>query len=209
MSAVEPQGAQGAGLGRGLKAALIAALAVGVAAVLYVIGAALIKPNASAGGLQGVAKGGMAKLQVLAQPIAAASVPFTDATGKTVHLTDFKGQPVVLNLWATWCAPCVKEMPTLAKLQSDLAGKGVKVLAVSMDKTDQTAQAKAFIAGHAPLGFYQDADFAFLTNLDPHPVGFPTTVLIDRKGFERAIYSGDADWSGPDAKAVVERLAAE
>jgi thiol-disulfide isomerase/thioredoxin len=208
MSAVEPQKAQGAGLGRGLKAALIAALAVGVAAVLYVIGAAVIKPNAGGAGLQGAAKGSMAKLEVLAQPIAAASVPFVDATGKTVHLTDFKGQPVVLNLWATWCAPCVKEMPTLAKLQADLGPK-VKVLAVSMDKTDQTPQAKAFIAGHAPLGFYQDADFAFLSNFEPRPAGFPTTVLIDRKGYERAVYSGDADWSSPDAKAAVAQLAAQ
>jgi thiol-disulfide isomerase/thioredoxin len=198
MSAVEPQKAQGAGLGRGLKAALIAALAVGVAAVLYVIGAAVIKPNAGGAGLQGAAKGSMAKLEVLAQPIAAASVPFVDATGK----------PVVLNLWATWCAPCVKEMPTLAKLQADLGPK-VKVLAVSMDKTDQTPQAKAFIAGHAPLGFYQDADFAFLSNFEPRPAGFPTTVLIDRKGYERAVYSGDADWSSPDAKAAVAQLAAQ
>jgi thiol-disulfide isomerase/thioredoxin len=207
MSAVEPQKAQGAGLGRGLKAALIAALAVGVAAVLYVIGAAVIKPNTAASGLQGAAKGSMAKLQVLAQPIAAAPVPFVDENGKTVHLTDFKGQPVVLNLWATWCAPCVKEMPTLAKLQADLGPK-VKVLAVSMDKNDQTPQAKAFIASHAPLSFYQDADFAFLTGLDPRPAGFPTTVLIDRKGYERAVYAGDADWSSPDAKAAIERLAA-
>jgi thiol-disulfide isomerase/thioredoxin len=183
-------------------------LAIGVAAVLYVIGAAVIKPN-TAGGLKAVAKGTLAKLEILPQPIAAAAVPFTDANGKTVHLTDFKGQAVVLNLWATWCAPCVKEMPTLAKLQTEFAGKPVKVLAVSMDSAPQREQARAFMAKHAPLDFYQDSDFAFLTNLNPHPVGFPTTVLIDSKGYERAIYAGDTDWSSPDAKAAVERLAAE
>ena len=208
MSAVEPQRASpaGSGLGLGLKLALGAVLALGVATVLYVIGAALAKP-ASAQGLQGLARGGMAKLEVLPQPIAAAPGRFVDADGKPVLLTDFKGRPVVLNLWATWCAPCVKEMPTLARLQGAAAAEGVKVLTVSMDSPGQTEQAKAFIAKHAPLGFYQDAKFAFLSDLNPHPAGFPTTVLIDRKGYERAIYAGDADWSGPDARAVVDRLA--
>jgi thiol-disulfide isomerase/thioredoxin len=205
MSAAEPQGVRkaGAGLGFGLKAALLAALAVGVAAVLYVIGGAVIKP-AGAPGLQGAVKGAMAKLEVLPQPIAAAPVQFVDVNGRPVSLADFKGKPVVLNLWATWCAPCVKEMPTLAQLQA--AEPGVKVLTVSMDNAAQTQQAKVFMAKHPPLNFYQDAKFAFLTNLNPHPIGFPTTVLIDRKGYERAIYAGDADWSGADAKAVVERL---
>ena len=210
MSAVEPREAPGpgsrAGLGFGLKAALGLGLAMGVAAVLYVIGAALIKPD-KPGGLQGAAKGAMAKLQVLDKPVAEAPVRFVDATGRPVLLTDFKGHPVVLNLWATWCAPCVKEMPTLAALQGQVAGQGVKVLAVSMDNAAQSGQAKAFIARHAPLDFYQDAKFAFLTDMIPHPAGFPTTVLIDRKGYERAIYAGDADWSGPDARAAVDKLA--
>jgi len=208
MSAVEPQGARSAGLGIGLKIGLYAALAVGIAAVLYVIGAALIKPN-TAGGLQSGVKGAMAKMQILPQPIPITSVPFVDADGKPVQMADFKGHAVVLNLWATWCAPCVKEMPTLAKLQTEFAGKGVKVLTVSTDSASDVEKGKIFIAKYPPLDFHHDNDLAFLSGLTPHVSGFPTTILIDRKGYERAIYAGDTDWSGPDAKAMVERLAAE
>ena len=63
------------------------------------------------------------------------------------------------------------------------------------------------MAAHPPLAFYQDAHYAFMTGLKPQLLGFPTTVLIDRAGLERAVYAGDADWSSPEAKAVVERLA--
>ena len=193
-------------MGRGLTAALALVILVGVAGVLYVILSAAIKPGDKAG-LAGLNHGAMAKLQVLADPIPAAAVAFVGEDAKPVHLTDFRGRAVVLNLWATWCAPCVKEMPTLAALQAAEAGHGVRVLAVSMDTSGQTDRAKAFIAGHAPLGFYQDPKYAFMAGMKPPLIGFPTTVLIDRTGMERAVYSGDTDWSSPEAKAVVERLA--
>jgi thiol-disulfide isomerase/thioredoxin len=206
MSAVEPQKAQGAGLGLGLKAALGAAILLGLAAVLYVIVTALAKPNAPAG-LAGGFHGKMGPLEVMAQPIPAAPVEFVDASGKTVKLSDFKGTPVVLNLWATWCAPCVKEMPTLAALQSQV-GPGVKILTISTDSAVDADKAKAFLAKYAPLTFYQDSKFAFMTGFTPHITGFPSTVFIDRKGYERAILAGEADWSTPEAKAAVQRLAA-
>ncbi len=191
-------------MGRALTAALIAVLVVGVGAVLYVIAASVAKPGAQAG-LAGLNRGTMAKLQVLADPVPAAQVMFVNADFKPVHLSDFHGHPVVLNLWATWCAPCVKEMPTLAALQG--ADQGLKVVAVSMDTASETDKAKAFMVAHPPLAFYQDAKYGFMTGLKPQLLGFPTTVLIDRSGLERAVYSGDADWNSPDAKAVVARLA--
>ena len=158
----------------------------------------------------------MAKLQV---PEGAASYPdaaFADGAGKPVKLSDFKGKAVILNLWATWCAPCVKEMPTLAALQTQYAGKPLKVVAISMDQAAQTDQAKAFMAAHPPLAFYQDAKYAFLTDLKPHLQGFPTTVLFDRNGVERAIMAGDpcpedqaqacAGWASPQARKVMDKL---
>ena len=193
-------------MGRGLAAALVLVLLVGVAAVLYVIVVSLAKPGGG-GGLSGLNRGAMAKLQVLPDPVPEPQVLFVGADAKPMRLADFHGHPVVLNLWATWCAPCVKEMPTLAALQTAEAARGVKVVAVSMDASAQTDKAKAFIAAHAPLGFYQDARYAFMTGMTPQLVGFPTTVLIDRSGQERAVYAGDADWSSPEARAVVERLA--
>jgi thiol-disulfide isomerase/thioredoxin len=125
-------------------------------------------------------------------------------------LADFKGRAVVLNLWATWCAPCVKEMPTLAALQQAEAGKPIKVVPVSMDSAGETDKAKAFIASHPPLPFYQDAKYAFMGAMASGKtplVGFPTTLLIDRSGMERAVYAGDTDWNSPEARAAVERLA--
>ena len=194
-------------MGRGLAAALVLVLGVGVAAVLYVIAASVAKPGGQAG-LSGLNHGAMVKLQVLADPVPAAQVMFVGQDFKPVRLADFHGHPVVLNLWATWCAPCVKEMPTLAALQGATAAQGVKVVAVSMDTASETDKARAFMAARPPLAFYQDAKYAFMTGLRPQLLGFPTTVLIDRAGLERAVYSGDADWDSPEARAVVARLAA-
>jgi thiol-disulfide isomerase/thioredoxin len=207
MTSVEPSSAgRRPALGAPLKAALVLVVGIGVAAALYVIVSALIKPGAQ-GGLGGLNHGTMAKLQVLADPVPEPAVVFVGDQAKPVRLADFKGRAVVLNLWATWCAPCVKEMPTLAALQQAEAGKPVKVVPVSMDTAGETDKAKAFIAGHAPLPFYQDAKYAFMTGMKPALVGFPTTVLIDKAGMERAIYAGDTDWNSPEARAVVERLA--
>jgi thiol-disulfide isomerase/thioredoxin len=192
-------------MGRGLTAALIALGVVGVAAVLYVIVLALAKPGASAG-LAGLDNGAMSHLQVIEPSTPAADIGFTDASGRTVHLADFKGRPLLVNLWATWCPPCVKEMGTLAALQREEAGK-VEVVAVSVDADTDTAKAKAFLAGYPPLAFRQDAKYAFLADFDPHPMGFPTTYLIDRHGQVRGVYAGEANWASPEAKAIADRLA--
>lgn len=174
-----------------------------VLAALYAAYALVIKPHGE--GLKPLAKGEMAKLEVdkapTVQPISAEG-----ADGKPVNLSDFKGDVVLVNLWATWCAPCVKEMPTLAQLQQRYAGRPVKVLAVSLDKGAQDiAKAKAFIADKPPLQFYH-GDYALAFSITPPAEGLPTTLIFDRSGRERARLSGGADWSGADADAVVDRL---
>jgi hypothetical protein len=100
-------------------------------------------------------------------------------------------------------------MATLARLQAASADKPVAVVAVSMDTAADTDAAKAFLARYPPLAFYQDAKYSFLTDLKPTPIGFPTTIIFDRQGRERAIMSGEADWGGPDARAVVDQVAEE
>jgi thiol-disulfide isomerase/thioredoxin len=198
-------GPEAPGLGRGLTLALICVALVGFAAVLYVMVAAVAKPS-SIDPLKAVASGAMSKLKIPETPTLAPDTPFVDAAGQPLTLEAFKGKVVVLNLWATWCAPCRKEMPTLARLQAAYVGKPVAVVAVSLDAAAQTDAAKAFIAQYRPLAFYQDAKFNFLTDLKPTPAGFPTTILFDRSGQERAIMSGEADWASPEARAVVEQL---
>ena len=140
-----------------MTTAITGFLGVGAIAALYVMGLAACKPmTGSETSLAALAHGTMSKLQPPATPSSYPDAGFVDGAGKPVKLSDFKGQAVVLNLWATWCAPCVKEMPTLAALQTAYAGKGLKVVALSADSPFARDKAKAFIAAHPPLDFYQD-----------------------------------------------------
>ena len=176
-----------------------------VIAAVYAAMAIFFKPQRD---LNSLATGHMAKLTFADRPATADKIAFADAAGKPVKVSDFKGQVVVVNLWATWCGPCKVEMPTLARLQADYAGKPVKVVALSTDRADAIPEAKAFIATHAPLQFYGGGDkLPFL--IEPHVLGFPTTILFDKSGHERARMSGDAVWSSPEAHAVIDRLAAD
>jgi thiol-disulfide isomerase/thioredoxin len=185
---------------------LIGLAVVVVAAVLYVIAAHGFK---SAGGdLKSLATGAMAKLQVAAPPRGEPDAAFTGPDGKSLRLADFKGQVLVVNFWATWCAPCVKEMPTLAQLQAAFAGQPVRVMAISLDRPEDKALAQRFILKHGPLVFYQDPQYAVPFSLDPRPEGVPVTVIYDRAGRERARLEGAADWNSPEAKAVLNSVLA-
>jgi thiol-disulfide isomerase/thioredoxin len=175
----------------------------GLAAALYVIPGCSSKP---AGDLKSLAQGEMKSLTVDAQPSPAPDTPFVDAAGKSHTLAEFKGKAVVVNLWATWCGPCVQEMPTLAKLAQDTAGQPVVILPISLDREEDRANAEAFIAKRPPLPFYNEPKFAIAYAFKPLVQGLPTTVLIDAAGNVRARVPGGADWSGPDARKVVEAL---
>ena len=194
-------------VGRGPRTyALWAGALIGVAVVLYII-VAVLKPGGH-GTLQSLAHGEMAKLQVVQNGPSAPATPFIDPQGRTVHLADIKAPVVVVNLWATWCAPCIKEMPTLARLQAAYPGR-IRVVAISMDKDELRERARAFIGEHPPLAFYQDPKLALPFALTPAVEGFPATIIYGRDGKERARLSGPADWDGPDARAVFDTLLAQ
>ncbi len=199
--------APAAGPGRVLGAAIKTMIGLGAIAAIYVMGLAACKPGPGGGGdLSALATGAMAKLHPETSAAPQTPAAFDDAAGKSVQLSAFKGQVVVLNLWATWCAPCVKEMPTLARLQADFAGRPVKVLAVSTDSDGQIDKAKAFIAARPPLDFYHDDGLKLVASLTPRTEGFPTTYIFDKTGRLRAVLQGDADWSSPEAEKVVAAL---
>jgi thiol-disulfide isomerase/thioredoxin len=191
-----------------LKLALWGVAGVGVAAVVYIIAQASINPQGEAD-LKRLAKGEMAKLTVPAEAASAPATSFVDAAGQAKRIGDFRGKVTVVNLWATWCAPCVIEMPTLAKLAASYQGQPVEVVAISIDRPDDEAKARAFIAKHAPLAFYHDAKMALPFAFKPAAAGMPTTIIYGRDGVERARISGEADWSGEDAKAVIDKVLAE
>ncbi|MFI4973449.1 MAG: TlpA family protein disulfide reductase [Caulobacterales bacterium] len=176
-----------------------------IAAALYVIPGCSAKPGAD---LKALATGDMAKLEVASSPAVAPQIPFVDDGGRSHTLSDFKGKAVVLNIWATWCTPCVAEMGSLAKLQASRAGQPIQVVAISLDRAEDVAAAKRFIAKRAPLGFYSDSKYALAYAFNPPLAGVPTTVLIDRNGVVRARLSGGADWSGVQAGKVIDALLA-
>jgi thiol-disulfide isomerase/thioredoxin len=125
---------------------------------------------------------------------------FTDPEGKPVRISDFSGKPVLVNLWASWCAPCVKELPTLDKLAQ--SGR-VQVLAVSQD-TGPHASVVAFLKTHgiATLKPYHDDKMGLSGALGPDVV-LPTSILFDANGREVWRYVGDLDWTSPEAAKLL------
>ncbi|MDE2357391.1 MAG: TlpA family protein disulfide reductase [Alphaproteobacteria bacterium] len=173
-----------------------------LAALLYGLGGCSKSP----GDLTGLNTGAMANLQLTKSPAAEPSTVFHDAKGGAHTLAEFKGKVLVLNLWAYWCAPCKEEIPSLARLQTEFAGQDVAIVPVSVGKGDDEVKGQAFLAQNPPLAFYTEPTYALAFAFKPTIEGMPTTIIYDRQGVERARLSGGADWSGPDAKKVIEAL---
>jgi thiol-disulfide isomerase/thioredoxin len=162
----------------------------------------------------------MALATVLAAPVAARdpmplhpaprimlSPPFTDGQGKERSLDEWRGKVVLLNLWATWCAPCREEMPRLDALQVRLGDAEFEVIALSIDGAG-FAPVRQFYdeLGILDLGLYNDATMR--AGLAVGMIGLPTTILVDREGREIARLIGPADWDSPDAIAFFESIIA-
>lgn len=133
---------------------------------------------------------------------AAPATPFEAPDGRKVTLAEFKGRPVLLNLWATWCAPCVKEMPTLDALAAR-EGDALQVIALSQDFEGAEKVAPFFEkAKFARLQPYLDTEAAFSLGMG---LNLPTTILYDAQGREIWRMLGDTDWAGePAAKLIAE-----
>ncbi len=129
----------------------------------------------------------------------APDVMFNDPDGGQIGVAKFKGKPVLVNLWATWCAPCVKELPTLDRLARS---GGVRVLAISQDSGPH-ASVVAFLQGHqlGTLEPYQDPKMALSGALDAEVL--PTSILFDASGKEVWRYVGDLDWTSPEAAKLL------
>ena len=154
------------------------------------------------------ARGSLSKLLTPA-PTPAPDYVFKDAEGRDVRFANFKGKVAVVNLWATWCAPCKIEMPTLAALAEHYKGRDdFAVVTVSMDVDKAVPEARAFIAEHPPLTYYADPKFQLPFEF-PGKGAMPQTILLDRRGHVRAVLTGEADWASAEAKALVEALLAE
>ena len=140
-------------------------------------------------------------------PVAAPNVAFQSGDGAEHHLADFLGHGMVINLWATWCGPCVEEMPSLAKLSKALAPDDIAVLPLSSDRGG-AGRVEAFYQQHAITGLpvLLDPRSAAAHAWNVH--GIPTSLVIDKKGREVARLEGAADWSTPAAAQLVRKLVA-
>jgi thiol-disulfide isomerase/thioredoxin len=148
--------------------------------------------------------GSLAKMQLVQPPKPLpADLSFVDADGKPVELSAYKGKVVLLNFWATWCAPCVKEMPSLDKLQGEIGKDKFIVLPLSLDGPSKP-KVKPFYADKKleNLGIYFDQGKKAMQALDVSVL--PTSVLIDSQGRAIARLEGDAEWDKPESLALMK-----
>ena len=139
---------------------------------------------------------------LLDEPVPAPQAELLDEAGERLTLAEFEGEVVLLNFWATWCAPCVREMPSLDRLQAALGAAGLAVVAVSEDRGGLNVVAPFFAErGLENLAIYLDPKGKFMREFAVR--GLPTTMLIDRSGRLIGALEGPAEWDGPDAQALI------
>jgi thiol-disulfide isomerase/thioredoxin len=193
----------------------VAGVAVGLAGV-YGIGTLTRNAGANtackpalelAGKVAPFARGEVAAVNIAKSPLKVPDLAFQDANGKPLTLADWRGRTVLLNLWATWCVPCRKEMPSLDALQTRLGGPNFEVVTVNIDTRD-TDKPKAWLkeVGVSKLNYYADPAAKTFQDLKAagRAFGMPTTLLIDPNGCEIGTIAGPAEWASDDAIKLIE-----
>jgi thiol-disulfide isomerase/thioredoxin len=152
------------------------------------------------------ARGEVAAVNVAKSPLKLPDLSFQDIAGKPLTLEQWRGRTVLLNLWATWCVPCRKEMPALDALQQRLGGPAFEVVAINIDTRDPD-KPKAWLkeVGVQKLTYYADPAARSFQDLKAvgRAFGMPTTLLIDPKGCEIGTIAGPAEWASDDAIKLV------
>jgi thiol-disulfide isomerase/thioredoxin len=200
-----------------LSAAAVAAV-VGFAAVYVTLGrpdnaerTAKIAPPQPPGvpqatsAINPLSQGHMAAFVFRKAPKTLPEIKFQDATGKERTLADWRGKVVLLNLWATWCLPCRKEMPSLDRLQKDMGSDKFEVVAVSVDRKGLEASKKFLDETQVQhLALYADSTARMSSELQV--VGLPATLLIDTEGRDVGLLLGPAEWDSEDAKRLIRSV---
>jgi thiol-disulfide isomerase/thioredoxin len=159
-----------------------------------------------AGRIAPLAHGEVAALTMTTTPLLLPDLAFEDADGKPKKLSDWRGRTVLVNLWATWCVPCRREMPALESLQTRLGGPDFEVVAVNIDTRDPE-KPKNFLkdANLTRLNYFSDQKAKVFQDLKAigRALGMPTSVLVDGRGCEIATIAGPAEWGSDDAVKLI------
>jgi thiol-disulfide isomerase/thioredoxin len=154
-----------------------------------------------------LAHGEVAALTMATKPLKLPDLAFEDGDGKPRKLSDWHGKTVLVNLWATWCVPCRKEMPALEGLQTKLQGPNFEVVAINIDTRDPE-KPKKFLedAKLTRLGYFNDQKAKVFQDLKGigRALGMPTSVLVDSQGCEIGTIAGPAEWDSDDAVRLIE-----
>ncbi|MBX3445245.1 MAG: TlpA family protein disulfide reductase [Parvibaculaceae bacterium] len=186
--------------------ALLAGAALLIAGGVYLIGQGGGNPanGRAQAALDAAAQGEVANFVPKPAPVPLPAVNFRDREGREASLADFRGKLILLNLWATWCAPCREEMPELDRLQAEFGGETFEVLALSVDSAGPEVAA-TFLAeiGVEHLALYHDPSAR--ANFTLAAFGLPTTILISPEGLEIGRMAGPANWASEDAKGLIRK----
>ena len=190
------------------RAVLAVAAAVAIAVIAVLVYGSGAPPSTEPGQtVQALVTGQMANFTSAEGARPAIEVHFTDGEAQPLTLAAFRGKVVLVNFWATWCAPCVREMPALDRLQAELGGADFQVVALAQERRGLDS-VKRFIKKHgiAALDIYVDksskSSRAFAV------IGLPTSVVLDRDGTELGRLVGPAEWDSAEAVALIRHYIA-
>jgi len=148
-------------------------------------------------------QGAMARFVLTKAPKALPDLEFQNAADKVLRFSDFRGKALLINFWATWCAPCVKEMPSLDRLQAAMPKDRFKILPLSIDGPTRPKVAPFYKEQKlGRLGMYFDKGRKAMQGLDVTLL--PTSILVDPSGRELGRIEGDADWDMPESIALMK-----
>jgi thiol-disulfide isomerase/thioredoxin len=185
-------------------------LLIAIAAILAVIGIVgaitVQKPQAPAPGATTATKSPVSRFAPIEGDFTV--VAPVDGTGQPADMAPYRGKVLLVNLWATWCAPCIKELPSLGALQRELGGDQFRVVTIAVDERDP-AKIEPFLASHGadnlPVLIDRDRTIEKVAQV----IALPTSLLVDREGTVKAMVTGDACWNNGTALAAVKAFVAD
>jgi thiol-disulfide isomerase/thioredoxin len=155
--------------------------------------------------LEALRVGDMKKLNLHSAPKPVSDVPFLTEDGSEMDLQAYQGKTILVNFWATWCAPCRKEMPSLAALQDEFGGDDFAVVTIATGRNPPPAMKKFFAeAGVTNLPLHRDPKQALARQMAV--LGLPVTMVLNERGEEIGRLIGDADWHSDEARAMIAAL---